>query len=152
MKKIYLFTTIVLAAAVYACSSSDKKLTADERDAIMKADIDFCKYSVTNGFFNAFLKYGDKDIVKLGEGHHPIIGLENLRKAYDGKSGTKELIWNPEFAEVAESGELGYTWGKWSLAGKDTVYYGNYFTVWKKQKDGSWKVKLDGGNSTPPPN
>ena len=27
----------------------------------------------------------------------------------------------------------------------------NYFTVWKKQGDGSWKVKLDGGNNTPKP-
>jgi len=35
--------------------------------------------------------------------------------------------------------------------GADTVIYGVYVSIWKKQKDGSWKYILDGGNTTPKP-
>lgn len=150
MKKICFITLILLAAFANGCSSSGRE-SFSEKETIMKADIEFCNYSVQNGFFNALLHYADKGIIKLSEGQHPLIGFENLKNRFTGKSGTKNLTWNPVFSEVAESGELGYTWGNWRLPDKDTVYFGNYFTVWKKQKDGSWKVKLDGGNSTPPP-
>lgn len=144
------FIFLFLLLIIYSCSSSSSENNNDKA-AIMKADIEFCKYSVREGFFNAFLRYADNDIIKFSEGQFPVIGLKNLKEKFDNKSGTKDLIWAPEYAEVAESGELGYTWGKWHLKNKDTTFYGNYFTVWKKQNDGSWKVKLDGGNSTPPP-
>ena len=59
------------------------------------------------------------------------------------------MTWEPVKAEVARSGELGYSWGNWKFVKTDTTFYGNYFTVWKRQKGGKWKVALDGGNSTP---
>jgi ketosteroid isomerase-like protein len=118
----------------------------------MNEDRAFCKDALRDGFFTAFLKYADKDVVKFGEGQNPIIGRSAMQSAYAGKSGTKNLYWEPVDGEVAQSGELGYTWGNWKLTTPDTTLYGNYFTVWKKQKDGSWKVSLDGGNNSPAPN
>lgn len=35
--------------------------------------------------------------------------------------------------------------------GKPVVAYGKYNTIWKKQRDGTWKVVLDMGNSSPEP-
>jgi ketosteroid isomerase-like protein len=35
--------------------------------------------------------------------------------------------------------------------GKLVTDYGKYATLWKKQKDGSWKVVMDMGNSSPAP-
>ena len=29
-------------------------------------------------------------------------------------------------------------------------YEARYITIWKRQKDGSWKIAIDGGTSTPP--
>jgi ketosteroid isomerase-like protein len=61
------------------------------------------------------------------------------------------LEWNPIYADVAASGDLGYTIGKWTRTVKDstgaaTTAHGTYLTVWRKQKDGSWKVVADTGD------
>jgi ketosteroid isomerase-like protein len=66
-----------------------------------------------------------------------------------------KLEWHPDKVGVAISGELGYTSGKyiWSYrdaTGKPATDKGKYLTVWKKQKDGSWKVMFDMFNSDLP--
>jgi ketosteroid isomerase-like protein len=67
------------------------------------------------------------------------------------------LTWAPVKAEMAGSGDMGYTYGNYVLRSKDkdgkiVARYGKYTSIWKKQKDGSWKVALDMGNSSPGPN
>ena len=56
---------------------------------------------------------------------------------------------------MASSGDLGYTYGNFVFKSKNkdgpTVHYGKYMSVWRKQKDGSWKVVVDMGNSSPAP-
>jgi ketosteroid isomerase-like protein len=49
---------------------------------------------------------------------------------------------------VANSGELGFTYGIYAMRpkDKDTVIYGTYTSIWRKQKDGKWKLALDSGN------
>jgi len=100
------------------------------------------------GFFKALLQNADSGVVILRDGKLPVIGRQAYADSTSGKEGRKSLTWEPVKAEVAQSGELGYTWGNWKLTKPDTTYYGNYFTVWKKQSDGSWKFALDGGNKS----
>jgi ketosteroid isomerase-like protein len=55
-------------------------------------------------------------------------------------------------ADISSSGDMGYTYGTYEFAssdrnGKPVVDHGKYTTIWKKQKDGSWKVVLDMGNA-----
>lgn len=62
----------------------------------------------------------------------------------------------PEYADIAASGDLGYTYGPYTLSfigadGKKFTRTGRYFTIWKKRKDGSWKVMLDNGLQDDPP-
>jgi ketosteroid isomerase-like protein len=50
---------------------------------------------------------------------------------------------------------MGYTSGQYVAVApgpNNTTlkFAGQYITVWKKQKDGSWKVLWDGGSSTGP--
>lgn len=118
----------------------------------MQADKDMSFVASQQGFLKALLQYADTDVVKLGEGQLPIVGKRAFRDFVGEKTGTKSLSWVPVDGQVAQSGELGYTWGNWTMAVQgDTTFYGNYFTVWKKQADGSWKFALDGGNNTPMP-
>ena len=68
-----------------------------------------------------------------------------------GQQGT--LLWKPEEAEVAASGDMGYTWGSYeshSKTAQSKVSYGTYVTVWKKQ-DGQWKVVLSSASFGPAP-
>ena len=62
------------------------------------------------------------------------------------------LSWEPEYADVSRAGDLGWTTGPWEFRPNGPedkpVAFGEYFTVWKKQSDGSWKAVLDRGVST----
>ncbi len=67
-----------------------------------------------------------------------------------------KLVWHPDKAGVARSGELGYTSGTYELSfkdasGKTISDKGKYLMVWKKQADGGWKVLFDMSNSDLPP-
>ena len=67
-----------------------------------------------------------------------------------------KLKWRPNKAAVARSGELGYTCGSYDVSfkdasGKTITDKGKYLVVWKKQRDGSWKVLFDASNSDLPP-
>jgi len=65
------------------------------------------------------------------------------------------LKWQATSAEVAGSGDIGYTIGSFELTveqdGTATLSEGKYVTVWHKQADGSWKTQVDIFNSNGPP-
>jgi ketosteroid isomerase-like protein len=89
-------------------------------------------------------------------GENPIVGREAIYN--DLKEGEHEytIDWEPQDAEVAKSGEMGWIWGTWTLyafAGDKNIkiLHGKYLDVWKKQEDGSWKLFLDMGNTSPAP-
>ncbi len=58
--------------------------------------------------------------------------------------GNRNLFWWPAFAGIARSGDLGFTTGPVSFDEARTPR-GHYFTVWRRQADGSWKWIYDGG-------
>lgn len=63
------------------------------------------------------------------------------------------LAWQPVFARVATSGDLGFTTGPWEFksdrSDEKPSGYGHFVTIWKKQVDGSWKFAVDLGISHP---
>ena len=66
------------------------------------------------------------------------------------------MTWSPVHVDVSESGDLAYSFGNYEFRsvgkpGKPAVEHDKYTTIWKKQKDGRWKVVLDMGNTSPEP-
>jgi ketosteroid isomerase-like protein len=62
------------------------------------------------------------------------------------KARNNVIRWKPLRAEVAEAGDLGFTWGvAESGPTKDGPFkpYGIYVTIWKRQADGKWKFVYD---------
>jgi ketosteroid isomerase-like protein len=62
------------------------------------------------------------------------------------------ISWTTTHADVAKSGDLGYTTGTYQDSykgpdGKMVNEVGKYVCVWAKQKDGSWKAVHDIWNS-----
>jgi len=117
---------------------------------ILKTDREFNSYAIENGFYKAMLHYADDSIVKLNNGVLPVVGKAALAKQYSGAEDTKDISWKPIGVNVSDAGDLGYTWGNWQYKAADTIYYGNYVTIWNRTAHG-WKVLLDGGNDTPSP-
>ena len=60
------------------------------------------------------------------------------------------LLWAPTLAGAGASGELGYTAGPWlqtDVAGK-ALAAGQFFTIWGRQPDGTFRWLLDIGTGT----
>lgn len=78
-------------------------------------------------------------------------GPTNGKLVWGARTADKNrLEWAPAVAEVAASGDLGYTSGPWRFtpAGADKpTAFGQFFTVWRKQAGGKWKVLIDHGVS-----
>lgn len=63
-----------------------------------------------------------------------------------------QVEWYPAVADLALSGDLGFTAGPWtcSPAGRRTPIQGHYLTIWKRDAGCDWRVQFDAGVSSPP--
>jgi ketosteroid isomerase-like protein len=64
------------------------------------------------------------------------------------------LQWFPIRVETSSAGDLGYTTGPWTYKlSKDATeeVYGWYVSLWQRDGEGPWKVRLDIGINTPDP-
>ena len=57
--------------------------------------------------------------------------------------------------EILIPGALGYTLGRYQRRrngddGRPQIQHGTYFTLWRKQADGSWKIAADTGQPDGP--
>lgn len=66
-----------------------------------------------------------------------------------GKIPFGPIRWWPAFAGIAASGDLGFTTGPAIAGTGDTVRYGAFFTIWKRQPDGRWRWVMDRGTRQP---
>ncbi len=112
----------------------------------MNADIAFSDMSRQVGMKKAFLEYIDNEGVLLRPNHLPVIGAEAIDFLSLVNDTAYTLSWKHTKAEIAKSGDLGYSYGIYELKTKDTILKGTYINVWKKRSDGAWKFILDSGN------
>lgn len=145
---VFLF---ILLTIITACNS--KKDNAGENKipgkmALMQVDKAFSEMSEAKGMKIAFIEYIDSNGVLLRPDHLPIVGANAIDYLIQQNDTAYTLTWQPQNAAIAESGELGYTYGIYALKpkSKDTTIYGTYTSIWKKQRDGKWKFVLDTGN------
>jgi ketosteroid isomerase-like protein len=156
------FTRLALLSACLAvwCSGCATVGTVRHRsspaDVLLQADRDFALYAQQHGVATAFREFAAPDALSLPMGEVPVRGREAIFRAMsDFPPG--ELRWRPVGADLARSGDLGYTWGTYEFrapdaGGKPAPRHGKYVTVWKRQRDGSWKYVVDIGNASPTPN
>ncbi|MBL7745009.1 MAG: hypothetical protein JNN00_16160 [Chitinophagaceae bacterium] len=145
MRLLLLFGVIFLLALA---SCSEKKGANSEavKQSMMKADIAFSGLSKQKGMKAAFLQYIDTAGVLLRPGHYPIIGKDAREYLQKTNDSSFTLTWEPSAAEAGAAGDLGFTYGIYTLTTTDTVIKGTYVSIWKKQPDGDWRFLLDTGN------
>jgi len=148
----------VLAAAVVVvgCENREKTGVKDESAQLLQADREFAAASVEHGAADAFRMYLDDNATMFSEGRNPVRGRESIYEIMKAGDGAYVLEWTPLEAEVARSGELGWTWGEFVVKargkdGRESLSWGKYVNVWKKNTAGEWKVVADIGNESPPP-
>ncbi len=163
MKHFHLNSALICAAAGIAVLLVDRQLSEPENggaEALLAADRAFSAMSVSAGAKAAWGAFLTDDAMILGRGSQPNRGLANILPGFDDWPAGASISWQPQDGEVADSGELGWTWGRYVYTapgpgtgedGAPTASHGKYLNIWKKQADGSWKVTIDMGNQNPAP-
>lgn len=136
MKKLFVAACLIFSLSTFAQTALEEMIAAEKS---------FAAYAVANNTVDAFLKFMDTSAVMFKEGE-PYKAYQNWQKR-EKRPGV--LNWWPRYAEVAASGDWGYTCGPWTFqpqTAKDSVIANGYFfTVWQKNRGGEWKFILDVG-------
>lgn len=116
---------------------------------ITKTEKKFEKIVSQKGLAEGFYQFADSNATIKREHDTLITGRDNIKNYYSNpKFKNTTVTWEPDFVGVANEGDLAYTYGNFiwitkDSIGKEQVFKGVFHTVWKKQKDGSWKYVWD---------
>lgn len=151
MKKTrwYPISLLIIIILQISCQISNQKEKLARE--LMETDIEFSKKSTEAGMNAAFLDYIGEDCVLLRPNRNPVVGRGMIEEFFSRPDTSYTLSWEPLYADVSASGDLGYTYGiftvhMYSPEGELVTKQGTYANVWKKDKTGRWKFILDTGN------
>lgn len=81
------------------------------------------------------LMYIDSAGILLRPDHYPIIGKEATGYLQNINDSSFTLTWTPPGAKAGSPGDLGFTYGIYTLTTKDTAIKGTYVSVRKKKAE-----------------
>jgi ketosteroid isomerase-like protein len=166
MKVAVLSVAVSVAALVAAGSSAQSKRPPTELPPlpvkgkgfpaalapVVGAEHAFAQHSIDHGMKPAFLAYAAPDGVIVNR-RGPVNAIETWSQRDPAPTGL--LTWWPTYADVSRAGDLGWTTGPYEYRDTRTQEKpddaGHFFTVWRRQPDGSWKWVLDLGIRHPAP-
>jgi ketosteroid isomerase-like protein len=147
---LILFLVIPSILLILSCGSGKKMPDVSVlKKEIVTTEKAFEEAARSKGIAKAFFEFADDSAVILRANDTLVKGKDGILKFYQNpvfRSAT--VTWRPSFVDVSSDGTLGYTYGNYCWKNRDKS--GNYrelrgvfHTVWKKQKDGSWKYVWD---------
>ncbi len=151
MRRVLAAGVLVAAAAASGFRQTDpqalQRMVATERA--------FAAATAEVGVRDGFLSFFADDAVQIRRG--PPASLVPAREALGSLPLQKlpvanQLIWEPYTGQVSSDGTLGWLTGGYvslNQAQRVAVAQGAYFSVWKLQANGTWRVWLDEGISLP---
>jgi ketosteroid isomerase-like protein len=146
------FSIVVVGA--FACAPAARGGAAAQdlisAQEVADAELAFAHDALSLGMRDSFLAHIADDGVLFRP--RAVAGRAALQKD-EKRPGL--LAWEPVFADIARSGDLGVTTGPWTFrpSATDSITgYGQFATVWRKHSDGRWHFIVDMGTSNPPPN
>ena len=148
-------TWIALGMALAGCAQQAAAPPAD-LEVLMEADRAFAE-AVAQGGTEAWVSWFATDGAQIQPGSGEIMGHDAIRSLMAGLDDPNfKLSWKPLRADIAASGDLGWTTGSYVSEGvgpdgEPRRGQGRYVTIWRKGADGAWKVVMDLGNPTQSP-
>lgn len=125
-----------------------KEIMDSLRGELLKTDISFSELSDTKGRKAAFDQFAGENATLLRPYSMPVNGHDSIMSVINSvPDSLYHLTWKPISADVARSGEIGFTYGTYLLglkgAGQEE---GTYCMVWHKDKDRKWKFIMETSN------
>jgi len=120
-------------------------------EELLAADRAFAARSREVGPAEAFRQFVSADATLLTGNPLNVVGRDAIHRYMQSLPAGTTLTWEPKAADVAASGELGWTWGHYRYAWSDPESVegesrGTYLNVWQRNKQAEWKVLLDLGS------
>lgn len=148
--------TIPLALAITFISCNQQKVdTKTEGEKIMQLSREWSQ-AASAGDVEKIVSYWAEDAVLMSAEQLPLKGKAAIREMVEGsfKIPGFKISWQPQSVEVSESGDMAYIIENSQISltdstGKAFVQNNKAVSIWRKQKDGSWKNVVD--ISTPDP-
>lgn len=115
---------------------------------IFETEASFAKLAKEKGLKIAFLTFASDNAV-LSRNGKLIKGKKEIEEYFDKQTlKNVRLEWTPDFVNVAASGDLGYTYGKFTFeatdeTGAEIKSEGIFHTVWKRDLNGDWRYVWD---------
>lgn len=141
---IYLITFLITACS--CVRSVDRETLKKE---VIEAEKAFEAMAADKGIADAFGYFADEHAV-IKRGNDSIISGKNAIQHYYERASLKNATvkWTPDHVDVSDDGTMAWTYGKfvWQVIsenGDTAVSRGIFHTVWKKQKDNSWRYVWD---------
>ena len=120
-------------------------------EAMVEAERAFAKLAVEVGWKQAFLEFFSDSAIGY-DGEQVGLAKEQIRTNPDPPKD-HQLLWDPRYGDVSRSGELGYLTGpsRNILPSRNNGQprHGVYASVWKRERDGTFRVVMDIGTTTP---
>jgi ketosteroid isomerase-like protein len=141
--------SLVVGAAQQTAAQATSARTAAEA-AMLKADSEFNR-AMADRDLNRFLSFVAADATFDANRGRDAVGRA---WAPFFVAGGPTIAWAPTKAEALVGGDVGSTVGTWERRTKGpegvmATTRGQYLTVWRKQKDGSWQAVFDTGSTAP---
>jgi ketosteroid isomerase-like protein len=150
LSKLLTFSCWITLSHHAALAADGPPPLTDPLRQVVESELAFAHRCSEIGISKSFTQFFANDGIVFVKG--PTNGKKFYAKYNDHGS---KLIWQPVFATVAASGELGLTTGPWQLSksARDAkpIAFGQFASLWKKQADNSWKVIVDLGVDNPQP-
>lgn len=111
------------------------------------ADLAFARLAADSGAALAFERWAAPEAVTFGHRGLLARGPKAIGRAVDFPAVWR---WHPVAAAAARTGDLGWTVGEATIAGKDAApTHSKYLTIWSRRSDGEVRFLTDGGNPRP---
>lgn len=120
--------------------------------SLANAERAFAKLSTEQGVRASFIANFAEDGINFAPG--PV----NTRETFNKRPAQTApfpvtLNWTPVWGAVSAAGDLGFNTGPYIVTDntpqKRPPQHGMFFSVWQRQPDGAWKVRVDIGINTP---
>ena len=143
-----LLKLIFLGIFINSCQTPSVPASQEKlKSELFAVEKEFCAMAQSDGVQKAFVYFCDDSVVII---RHGVLlkGKEAMRKEYASFPANAKIDWAPDFAYVSSSGDLGYTYGKYTHTYTDSIGNmkqtgGIFHTVWKHQPDGKWRFVWD---------
>lgn len=139
----------IILLSLISCNTKKEMNLEEIKAEILTTETNFNKACAEKGIDNAFYEFAAENAVIKRESDTLISGKEDIKNYYSKPIyKSAKVSWKPDTIEVSEDGTMASTVGKyeWIIVneeGKETSYTGIFHTVWKKQKDNTWKYIWD---------